>query len=194
MKTTQETFGTPGKASWLNCLSGTGKVSQEKAVEVSTLTFSVPIVSNPARKDNIFSFFLEACWPKYTLVSFYIFNLHNSSRSSRVRHSEKTAGKHHRKEGQGGARIGKNQINSREKKEKKIKDLFEIRSPSILHHCTAIHSTTELCVAWCLKSTDLFCTNNHVFEAFLRVALRIYDVLSSLSESTRWKLGDRKGT
>lgn len=193
MKTTQQTFGTPEEALWLYKFSGTRKASWEEIVEVPKLTFSVPIISNAARKDNISSFFLEACWHKCTPVSFYIFNLNNSSRRGRMKHREKTVGKHHGKEGRGGARIGKNQLNSREKrKEENWKTCF--KSDLHLSYTTAFHGTTELCVAWCLKFTGLFCTNNHVFEAFLRVTLRIYDALSSLSESTRWKPGDRKET
>lgn len=147
MKTTQETFGTPEEALWLYKFSGTRKASWEEIVEVPKLTFSVPIISNAARKDNISSFFLEACWHKCTPVSFYIFNLNNSSRRGRMKHREKTAGKHHGKEGRGGARIGKNQLNSREKrKEKKLKDLFQVRSPSILHHCLSRHNWVMCCL------------------------------------------------
>lgn len=88
MKTTQETFGTPEEALWLYKFSGTRKASWEEIVEVPKLTFSVPIISNAARKDNISSFFLEACWHKCTPVSFYIFNLNNSSRRGRMKQGE----------------------------------------------------------------------------------------------------------
>lgn len=87
------------------------------------LTFSVSIISNAARKANIFSFWFEACWPKYTPVPFYIFNLHNFSRRGKVRCREKTAGRHHRKEEHGGARIRKSQLNSGEKKKKERKKI-----------------------------------------------------------------------
>lgn len=85
-------MGLQGKLHDCTIYQAPGKVLGEKAVEVPALTFSVPIVSNAARKDNIFSFFLEACWPKYTPVSFYTFNLHNSSRRGGLRHRGRQLG------------------------------------------------------------------------------------------------------